>query len=489
MVLDINGNEIFAKAGLDKPDDYKFFNLLKVMDAASSNFLESFMKGSKEAGISAEKILVYVSKLPNFAVIIPVIDKAAVEERLKKIESSEPVDGDGFRYLTTDNAISIAWNDNLAIISNASSRETIAELFKSKDDGLLATNKDFETFLKKDADIRLWAQYNFLIDVYQNVMFFVPDDFEGDKNPAMLLFDDLKTLSAHAYLNFENGKITGSALAYPPEEVEKLHQKYPLFKDRFNTVLTKDISELSYLAINCFLDVKEYVKVVRQNVEKILADGSISGSDVTEKQDELSAMFDSPEFKSVVDALDGDILLNIHGFTKGMFTYPLASIGFTVKNDEAFDNLLKLIPSKHYKKQENYYSLTTEQTFIPVYFAYKDNRVFVSNDLNATKSFIAGLSEKTFADNPIGKIMSDRMLFYLNLNLNAYPENVKMLAQSSMGNEYKLFTSFIEIYDYAYCAGDKYNTEFNLQLKNKEINSLKQILRNIDNIVSSSWMN
>jgi hypothetical protein len=166
----------------------------------------------------------------------------------------------------------------------------------------------------------------------------------------------------------------------------------------------------------------------------------------------------------------------------------LASASFTVNGENAFNDILKLIPKDLYKKEDGYYSTITSKTFIPFYFAYKNNKVFVSNDLDASKAFKDGSKGKTFADNPVSKIMSDKMLFYINFDYATYPENIKMLLQNAMGQKYKIFTSFIDIYECMYFTGDtNYNMEFNLYLKNENVNSLKQILKNIDKTISSAW--
>jgi hypothetical protein len=488
----MNSNEIFAKSGLNNPDDYSFFNFMKMMSGESAGFVESFLKGSKEAGINAGKVLFYISTLPDFAVHVKVVDKAAFEGWLKKAGIQEPVNEGDYQYVSITDGLNIAWNDALAIISNVSSREKIAEQFKSKKDGLLATSEDFKEFTKKDADIRLWTRYSFLIDSYKNLILLSRGRFldNEDAEKLFLGIKELENISAHAYVNFEDGKITGNTSLYPPEEIDKLQQKFPIFKNSFNTELTKDMPKQSYLAFNSFINIEEYIKIARKNIEDMLSNGSINEYDVKEKSAELFELFDSPELKSIVDALDGDVLMSIHGFNKGFFTYPLASASFTVKGEDAFNNILKLIPQKNYKKQDDYYAISVEQTFIPVYFAYKDNRVFVSNDLTATKAFTTGEQESTFVDNSISKLMTDKMLFYINLDFETYPDNVKMLMQNFMGRQYKLFTSAIEIYEYIYFACDTdYSTEFCLQLKNKNVNSLKQILKNIDKMSSSAWTN
>jgi hypothetical protein len=494
MVFEINGNEIFAKSGLNRPDDFVLFNaLLKQGSDDVAAFVKSFLEGSKEAGISAEKILVYLSKIPDYTVMVPIVNKNAFEKWLKKMDAPEPVDEGKFRYIAIEENLNMAWNDDLLIISGASTREKIAEKFRKKDDGLLTVNSDFQQFVKKNADMRLWFQYTSLIDVYKNLMAFgMPLYRENAMDENDKLFSGLEefsNISTHSYLDFENGKITGNTSFYPPEEMEKLKKKYPFFKDSFNSELFKDMPEQSYLAFNAFLDVKEYFKVIKQNIEKMLLNSSANEYEIEEKREELFKFFDSPELKSVVDALGGDILFSIHGFNSVIFTYPLASASFTVNGESDFKNILALIPENRYKQQDGYYSITPNNILIPIYFAYKDDRVFVSNDLETTKKFVSGSEGKTFADNPVSKNFTDKMMFYINLNWETYPENVKIFLRNIWGEPYVRFTSIMEIYENMYFSSDTdYNMEFCLQLKNNNVNSLKQILKNIDK-TSSAWKN
>ncbi|MDR3245458.1 MAG: DUF4836 family protein [Prevotellaceae bacterium] len=486
IVCEINGKEILAKSGLNSPDDYRFMGWLKMFSADVYNYLASLFRGSKEAGISAEKILIY-AVLPDFVVTFPMLDKAKYESWLKKVGMPEPSVEEKFSYIS-ENGFSMAWNDNLVTISSAKTREQIAEQFNLKDDGLLATNIDFQEFAKKETDIRLWFPFASIIELYKSTLF---TQIMPVEDSIMNTFgEDLENISAHSYLNFDDGKITGLACGYPPEEVEKLQAKYPVLKQDFNKKILKDMPEQSYMAVNIAINVKEYFTLFRQNIEKVIENSKgFYGYDIEEKSAELFEFFDSPELNSVVEALAGDAIISIHGFNQGLISYPLAGLSFTVNGESAFKSILSLIPKDFYHAQDSYYIISANKTFIPVYFAYKDSKIFVSNDLDATKKFTTGHKEKTFADNPIAKIMmADKMVFYLNLNFDAYPNNIKMLLQSFMQNNFSRFVSLIEIYEGMYFTNDaNYNTEYTLQLKNKNVNSLKQIFKSIDASIIS-WI-
>jgi hypothetical protein len=486
VVLEIDGKDIIAKSGLNHPDDYKFFNLISLAEKEGADYLKHLLKGSKEAGINIDNTLVYVTQFPSFAMIVPVVDKSAFEQWLKKFESPEPVVDGEISYIV-EHDLYTAWNDHLLILSENASLDQLKARFSPQEKGLLATNDDFKHFADRDADMRLWLRYSSLIDVYKNIGI---SSISSDKNSLdELPFDihDFDNISVHSYLDFKNGQIEGKAEFYPASEVDKLKKKYPIFKEQFDTEILKDMPEQSYLAFNVSINVKEYVSLMRQNFEKMLSSRYTDQFDIYEHSAELFEFLDSPEFQSVVDALAGDMLLDIHGFNKGLITYPLISADFTVNGESAFINILNLLPKDLYQKEDQYYKIAADKSPIPVYFGYKNNRVFVSNDIDAIKQFIEGRKGKTLADSPVGKMMTNKMVFYINLNYATYPENIAMLIQNSMGSSYKLFTSAIEIYEGMYFAGKEYSMDFSLQLKNKEVNSLKQILTNIDQTFLSAW--
>jgi hypothetical protein len=486
IVYEINGNEIFAKSGLNDPDNYNFLNIVKLLNGDGYKFLESIFKNSKDAGISADKVLVYISKLPDYAVNISILDKQIFENWLKKAEAPEPSDGDEFRYISVSDDINIAWNDDLLVISGNSTHEKLAERFKSQKDGLLATNADFQQFASKNSDLRLWLKYSFFIDFYEKLG--ILSDLQ---EKSFFRFDEFVNIITHSYLNFEDGKITGSMSLSPSQEVKKFKEKFPFFKKSLNKEIFKDMPEQSYLAFNLFINVEEYVNFLRQNVDGLTTEiaDPIFDKLIENKLEEIAGFIKSPELELITESLEGDMLLSIHGFNSGIITYPLASASFTVNGESAFKNILSLIPQSIYTLQDGYYSISANKTFIPVYFAYKDDRVFVSNDLDAVKVFVDGPKGKTFADNPISAIMADKMMLYVNLDYETYPDNIKMLLQSVMEHNYNIFTSSIEIYESMYFSSDtEYNSEFNLKLKNKNVNSLKQILKNLDKTLSSSWM-
>ncbi|MDR1897602.1 MAG: DUF4836 family protein [Prevotellaceae bacterium] len=473
FVIEFDGKEILTKSGLNKPDDYKFLNILKLSAGENYNFLELLLKGSKDAGISIDKITAYMTDIPEFTALVPVVDKTAFENWLKKTDVSEPTDEGSFFYLAGF-GYTIAWNENLLIVSSVDAKDKIAELFKPQKDGLLATNDDFRQFTKKVSDIRMWFKYDWISTVYTQYL-----------GVSLDVEEEVKDLSLHSYLDFKDGKIEVLSNYYPPEEVEKLKAKYPVYKNNFDKKLFEYLPEKSYFAFNLSLNVEESFKLVKKYIGNALQTAvGIYGFDIADQYDEAVEFLDSPQLKSVIDALAGDALFSLHGFQLGMISIPLLSLDFTLKNDEAFNTLLALIPQNRYRLQDNYYTIS--QSLVPVYFAHKDRKVIVSNDIDVVKRFAGSVKEKNFTTNPISNIMAEKMAFYLNLNWEDYPDNIKLLLQSEMRGQYKMFVSLIEIYENVYTTmSEDYKMEFVLQFKNKNVNSLKQILKSVDKVIPS----
>jgi len=480
FVMEIDGRDILKKSGLDKPDDYKFMAMLKLMGGDIYSIFESLLKGSKDAGVSIDNICIYAD-VPRFAVSFQMLDEKAFENNLKKGGYPEPQEGKSYRYVLHGNSY-IAWNSQMLILTPNDSRENIAEIFKPKADGLLATNSDFQAFVKNKSDVRMWIKYGGFVKYVQSVFGFGEFSWLSD-------FEDVLV---HWYTDSKDGQINGSMKVYPAEVVNKLKEKYPIMKS-FDNSLLKDMPEQSFLAFNAAINVQEYFKIVKENMASMVDGVNSSMNDsyyqelLAEKYEELAEILETPEVKKVVDALAGDILFSIHGFNKGLLTYPLMSMNFSVKGESAFKDILSLMPSSLYKFTDGYYTSYLGK-FIPVYFAYKDNKVFVSSDLEAIQNFVAGGKGKNFSQNPVSKAMSDKWIVYMNMDFESYPENIRLLLQNYMGPSFSMFSPIIDIYSsMQFSADENYNVDFTMQFKNSNVNALKQILKSIDKVASSSW--
>ena len=489
FVFELNGKAFLSKSGLNNPADYKFMNMARLLGGEQFSFVEALCKGSKDAGVSADNILICLTSPNEFSAYANVLDVTALEGWLKKAGLDEPVRGSGFKGCVCKDGTCVAWSEKQLIVSSKEvPKGEIAELFIGKKDGLLAVNEDFRKFAERKADMRGWFKYSLFSDLYNTL------GYMGTQLPTVTeQMKDLENITAHGYLDFNDGKIVASVGLNPPSEVEKYVQKYPLMKKSFNTELYKHLPETAFVQFNLAINVNEYFKLFRQALEPNMKK---YGNEEFPHSEELKKLIDGPELKTVLNALDGDILFSIHGFKQAEIPMPEMTLVLSVKSESAFNEMLAMIPKGQVvKSPDGYYVYDTPETSamsLSLSFAYKDNKLIVSNDLESTERFIGKKSGKSFADNPMSATLGDKPSgFYLNLSLGEYPDNIKAFLRNYMKvSSYDLFASIIEIYDKIYATGSITDFEGVLQFKNSNINSLKQIFKSVDKIASgspSSW--
>jgi hypothetical protein len=143
---------------------------------------------------------------------------------------------------------------------------------------------------------------------------------------------------------------------------------------------------------------------------------------------------------------------------------------------------LALVPSYLYKKVGEQYVVSLGGMLpVSVYFAFNDNRVFITDDADAIAKFLEKGFDKQISSSSIGNDLKNYpILHYINLDLDTYPESVKLSLQS-MGRQFKEVMAYLNIYkDFKYGMKDQYSGEAVLKMKNGNVNALKQILKNVD---------
>jgi hypothetical protein len=228
------------------------------------------------------------------------------------------------------------------------------------------------------------------------------------------------------------------------------------------------------------VDIKAYIKFITD----MLAESEEYGKVAQE-------MLNVPEVKSMIDAFGGDFLLSLHGFAQGFVPFPLVSIGFTVNGQKGFDNILSLLPQELAEKTGDFYTLRIPgMEMFGIYFAYKDNRVLVTDDADVMSAFTGKSLDKTLKDNLISKeYINSPNLFYLNLNYDSYPQNIKLMLNSGMlgnGKDAEVLLSLLNTFKgLSAWQVDNYNSAASLSFKDNSKNSLAILLTLIDNFVKS----
>ncbi|MDR2563158.1 MAG: DUF4836 family protein [Prevotellaceae bacterium] len=481
FVVGVEFKKIVDKGGLNKPDDFKFFSLFRSeFNEKQQKAFDEFVKDPKSAGLDLDVFYVYARKTElesdvNVTCVIKLHDESKFVATIKDLGAPEPEDKGEYK-LILDNG-TFAWNKDYLILVAGDGVETLdfASLLTANQETSISANEGFKAFQSNTYDLGIWADYGVLIDLYSTMMGL-------DK---MDVFELAKGTYVYGYLNFENGEINGKGTMGPKEKVDEVLAKYPIIKKDFDETLYQGFPEQSFLAMKMSLNVKEYLNFIKTALSECNADDSYN------PYSELFSAFEDPSVQKIVNALGGDILFSLYGFVEGMFPIPTTSIAFTVNGEQGFQDLLASLPANMWSKTGEHYTLVMGGGVpMSVLFAYKDSKVYVSDDIEGIKKFLDKGFDKNIASGSLGaQLKKDLMLFYLNLDLDSYPDHIKLLLQNTIGGRaYKQFTSYMNIYkELSYGVTNNYEAECSLKLKNTTVNALKQILKNIDENTSSLY--
>jgi hypothetical protein len=479
FVISLENKQLVNKGGLNNLAEFKLFEKLKAQiadeNAATQSFFNKVILGPNETGLDVERSYIYGASLADdfyTAVVFKMADAAAFEAIVKELAQAkngalpEWQDKGTYKILHEKN-VALTWNSEFFILyAGEESLENLnfEEFFTLPQEKSILSVADFAQFRQSSSDVGFWAAYGSFLKLCTKL--------SGKRTANLLssLPEEYSDMYAHAYLNFENGEIKASFKMTPKEKVEALYAKYPIIKRDFNDQLLGDFSDNSYLAFKLSVDVLEYLKIMKS-----------MGTD--NMIDEL--MLADPTFNTVLNALAGDFLFSLYGFAQGPLPIPLAGLGFTVKRQEDFDKLLALVPSRMVTAKDDHYVIATG-VMISLYVACKDNRVFVSDDADGLAAFLNKGNSKNLASGPLGEsLKKSSSLFYVNLDFDSYPENIRSLAKSGLGGDISTVLSFLSPYkDLTVSATEDYEGIFILRFKEKE-NALKQVLKGIDSFADS----
>ncbi len=493
MVISVQGNQLIKKGGLDDLSQFDFFEKMTaeindIEDVEVRNAVNGIIKKPKETGLDIEQIFAYVNSPalaeneqtePSGALIFKLNSAQKFEENINKFSEGDVTieEGEGYKAIKLDRELAAVWNNDILVLQFSPSLEDIdyAEILSTEKN--ILSVPAFKEFDAKKGDISLWVAYDNLMEVYQKEL------------GGMINFPkgyDMSGIFMNLFLNFENGEVNVAFQMTPKSKMKELNDKFPIVKEKFDNRLLDDFPATSFLTMKLGLNFNEYVKLIK---EMFVPDSGFVANDykthaMLQQMEEIQATLDNPTVKIITDAIAGDVLINIHGFAQGM-PIPLFGLDFTVKDEQAFQNLLALLPDEITSsliKNDKYYMISAQGLFA-IYIAYKDNRVFITDDSNAIEAFVGKGHDKTLKSVDDSKLknslLNDLALFYINLDLDTYPPAIKNLIRDK-----KILEMLSYFKDFTVGSTSISEGNITLRLKNEEQNSLKTIMELLDKQVN-----
>ena len=390
-------------------------------------------------------------QLPFNALIVNIKDKAAFEKLAKAEGKNQVNSGDGFSYVQPDGGSIIAWNDKVAVMGAGGAKSDVkgktANIFSTTAETSVAQNKDLQRCLAKSADISSWFGSDELAEKAGKEM---------GMQLAMAGFskDMLKGNFAHSHFNFENGQVDATSTYTVNPELSK--EFGILFKDEVNTDFTKYISGNNLIfATTGALSMEGVNQAITKRGVNALANGQLREFGLTTDD--------------IAKAVDGDFV--VAGFYTPDSDQPNMLIGTKINDRATFDKFLNLgIEFEMIKKlDDNLYEVNNKtlqtNTTGTSQLVIQDDIMFLANDAEMiTQIKSGGYSKADRISNKANDVLQD--------NIMGGFMNFEQMAKYNTDKDVNL-----EELEDAIFRFDGDDGTFKLEMKDKDINSLKKIFQ------------
>lgn len=398
------------------------------------------------------------NSLTNF--IEDFLETAKLELKIKEVKN--------YKYILTDSRTVCAWDkEKILIISaeNYTSNESnlnskVKELFNLESNSQLIVNDSFEDFYKSKKDVSVWLSSNILSESREYKE--LEEDYDFDASNNYLSF----------FLVFKNGQIDLNAKFDGNEKIEKLIEDNKILNDDFNTDLLDYFPSVNIGFISLCINTDEIYEQIKSN--SIVSMGSMSK--VTPQE--------------FLENMGGSIAMTVYDFKQNENSNisdirPLAALAFDVKSKDLLEELMSILPKGSFDQKEGYYEITTGRRFNEnIYLAFNNDACLLTNH----KPLIINFKDnKTLSNNlnetSIASAIGDNTLYIeIKYNDDKLSKGVKKLIDDNQTNSekemVKVLKQLVESIDFK--VSKKNTAGISLKLKNKADNSLKVIIKTLD---------
>ena len=326
------------------------------------------------------------------------------------------------------------------------------DLLKQTGENSINSNTAFKKMQKQDGDINMLISPSSLLSAYANPL-----------NYGISHNIDLKDLKMLGSLSFEKGKIELKVESYTENtELKALFEKQIKSTCPIENTFLKYFPKSTLALFSIGINGEEFYNVLQEN-EQFRNDFSITKA---------------AEVKDLFSAFHNDLTIGLINVT--MNSNPSFLAYASVKNDAPLKALYEKKSELGLKRGEDIVKLNENEYVyksraINIFFGIRDKQMYATNDellyKNACKTADPSAKETDFASSLKGK----RTAFVINAEAVLDLPVVKMLAGFG-GQEYSTYYSLLGNISYLEAVGNEDKATVTLQLKNKNVNALKQIV-------------
>lgn len=488
----INPKSIAEKGNFKELEQYKVFQLaeseIKNQNPEIEKLVESIKENPTSAGVDIiSPIYIFGQKINGknmVALAANMRDKSQFENHLKTVykglykKEISFENNNGFTTISGVNKPFIAWNKSQFLViasefgvGEKSIKEYFTKIISDKH-SLAKENNSFSDFVKTSQDINIWYTGNFL------------KNFSKSKEEKTKNLDFTKSSWVNS-LSFTSDGINFTQKFHPDAATKVELQKRPMWKSRINTDFFKYFPAQSYVNVG--------LGIYPSNARYIFEDQNIFTEFLEQYEIDLAKLEQSFEGEALLSIYDFEIgrKFNPNDFfgKKDDFikqaVYPQFILAGKMKNRTFFDEFIKT-HQENIKEVGSYYLLPIS-TNMNLYLAYKNNLMFVTNNLISMNQYLNNhVKEKNFVTSRFSNNARNPMFGYVNLNFEQYPEQVQeyIYQRIPFGNTKEVQT-ILSNFDYIdYRVTNEYTKTGKIHMKKTNKNSLEVLLLLLDEAYS-----
>lgn len=470
QVISINLKSLADKAGTNDKENkeamQKLTDALKSgMNAATFQQLEAIMKDPAKSGVDINAP-VYVFSAPALPYTTFVAKMTNEDDLLKLLEvteneqlTSHVTEAEGYSFANVNKQALIAFTPTTFMIvayERASqlegAKEGIAALLKQTPENRINTSEAFKKMQSLKGDMNMLISTSSVLGNLANQM-----------NYGMAKNIDLKDLMALGSLSFEKGKIEMKVEYYTENaELKAILEKQVKSTRPIENTFLKYFPKSTLALLSIGVNGEEFYNLLQEN-EQFRNEFSITKA---------------AEVKDLFSTFQNDITLGLINVT--LSSNPSFLAYASIKDSAPLKALYEKKAELGLKRGEDIVKLNEDEYLyksrnINIFFGIRDKQMYATNDellyKNACKNADPSAKGTDFASGMKG----NHSAFVINAEAVLDLPVIKMMVGFG-GNEYSTYYTLLGNISYLEAVGDGNNATVTLQLKDKNVNALKQIV-------------
>ena len=469
-VVSINLKSLAEKAGINDKDNKealaKLTDAMKSgMNAATFQQLEAVMKDPSKSGVDVTAP-VYIFSAPAFD-YTTVVAKVTNEDELrsfleaaqKEILNGPVTEGDGYSFVQVNKQTLLAFNATTLLTVNYKSsaqldkiKEGITALLKQTEENSINKSAAFKKMQKLSGDVNMFISPSSLLGVYaQQINFGMPKDI------------DLKDLKILGSLSFEKGKIDMQIENYTENpELKAVFEKQMKSTCPIENTFLKYFPKSTIALLSVGVNGEELYNVLQEN-EQFRNEFSITKA---------------AEVKDLFSTFQNDFTVGLINVT--MSNTPSFLAYASVKGNAPLEALYEKKAELGLRRGEDIVKLNEDEYVyksrnINIFFGVRDKQMYATNDELLYKNICKPADPSAKDTNYAPTLKGKRSAFVINAEAVLDLPVIKMMVEYG-GAEYNTYYSLGSNISYLEATGDGDKGNITLQLKDKDVNALKQIV-------------